>query len=410
MTGTPARGSASRRARFNPYEPGFSADPYSQYRQLRENDPAHRSFMGTWVLTRYRDIESVLRDPNFSSDPRNWKGFERRYQTRPGVSDLLARSVLNVDPPAHGPLRKCVAHAFAPADMSRLTGSIETILARHLDAIEEGGEAWDAIAQFALPVPLAVVCHLYGVPADRHEQFKRWSIAVSRLIEPLPSLQALHEATDGIGEFADWLRERLAAEEPDDSFPGCMARAVRTGRITVDHALSNLILMFPAGHETTINLIGNGLYSLLRHPDQLALLRANPDLLDDAVEEMLRYESPQQVAWRTALAPCEIGGVRIEKGEQVMALLGAANRDPEVFPDPDAFRIQRQPNPHLAFGVGAHSCLGFWFAKLQARLAFRHLLTRFPDLGLDPGRPAVWQETLSFHGLKSLPLLKTAAA
>jgi pimeloyl-[acyl-carrier protein] synthase len=232
---------------------------------------------------------------------------------------------------------------------------------------------------------------------------KQWSVDVSGLIEPLPTLRNIKHAEQSIDDFEQYLRDRMGRGPIDETFPACMADALENGELEMDEALANLILMFPAGHETSINLIGNGIYTLLRNPDQLQLLRQRPELIDTAVDEMLRYESPQQVAWRVLLGDREVGGKLLRKGEQAMVVLGAANRDPEVFPDPDRFDITRRPNPHLAFGTGRHTCLGSWFAKLQAKIGLRLFLERFPHLQLGDEAP-VWHTTLSFHGLQSLPL------
>ena len=394
---------ATTTVRFNPYQQEFQSNPYPQYRELREQDPVHRSFMGTWILTRYRDIEAILEGGEFSSDPRNWAGFERRYQRREPVARLLTRSVLNNDPPVHTCLRKSVVKAFAPKDLGKLSEVIAGIARKRLDRVEISDGCFEAISGYATPFPVEVISYVYGVAGYDRAQVKQWSMDVSGLIEPLPSLGNIRHAEQSIHDFEAYLKDRLEQGPIDETFPACMADALANGEMEMDEALANLILMFPAGHETTINLIGNGLHSLLRNPDQLGLLREHPELIDSAVEEMLRYESPQQVAWRTLLADREIGGKTLRKGEQVMAILGAANRDPEVFADPDRFDIARRPNPHLAFGTGRHTCLGSWFAKLQTKIGLRLLLDRFPRLQAGE-EPPEWHSTLSFHGLKSLRL------
>jgi pimeloyl-[acyl-carrier protein] synthase len=394
---------ATATVRFNPYQKDFQSNPYGQYRELREQDPIHKSFMGTWVLTRYRDIESILNDADFSSDLRNWKGFEQRYRNREPVARLLTQSVLNNDPPIHTCLRKSVVKAFAPKNLGSLSDRIAEFACRRLDMLDTTNGEFDAVAGFAVPFPVEVVADVYGVAGYDRAQVKQWSVDVSALIEPLPALSNLKDAEQSIHDFEVYLRDRLEQGPVDNTFPSCMADALEKGDLNLDETLANLILMFPAGHETTINLIGNGIYSLLRNPDQLHLLRERPELMESAVEEMLRYESPQQVAWRSLLVDREVGGIELAKGEQVMMILGAANRDPEVFADPDRFDITRRPNPHLGFGAGRHTCLGSWFAKLQAKIGLRLFLERFPRLELTEETP-VWHSTLSFHGLKSLPV------
>ncbi len=394
---------ATTTVRFNPYQKDFQSNPYPHYRELREQDPVHRSFMGTWVLTRYRDAGSILNDADFSSDLRNWTGFEQRYRNREPVARLLTRSVLNSDPPVHTCLRKSVVKAFAPKNLGKLSDRIAELARHRLDMLDTSAGGFDAISGFAMPFPVQVVAEVYGVAGYDRAQVKQWSVDVSGLIEPLPTLRNLNDAEQSIHDFGAYLSGRLEQGPVDDTFPACMSDALEKGELDLDEALANLILMFPAGHETTINLIGNGIYTLLRNPDQLQLLRERPELIDSAVEEMLRYESPQQVAWRSLLVDREIGGRTLHKGEQVMMILGAANRDPEVFDEPDRFDITRRPNPHLAFGAGRHTCLGSWFAKLQAKIGLRLFLERFPRLEL-AGEAPVWHSTLSFHGLKSLPV------
>ena len=259
--------------RFNPYEKDFHADPYRQYRELREQDPVHKSFMGTWVLTRYRDIEAILNDAEFSSDLRNWMGFEQRYKNKEPVARLLTRSVLNTDPPSHACLRKSVVKAFAPKDLGSLSSTIKEFACRRLEMLDTNGE-FDVITGFAVPFPVEVVSYVYGVAGYDRAQVKQWSVDVSGLIEPLPALHSLKDAEQSIHDFEGYLRDRLDQGPIDDTFPACMADALERGEIAMDEALANLILMFPAGHETTVNLIGNGIYTLLRNPDQLRSLRA----------------------------------------------------------------------------------------------------------------------------------------
>ncbi|CAO3383203.1 cytochrome P450 [Azospirillum argentinense] len=387
--------------RYNPYLPGFTADPYGQYRALRENDPVHRSFMGTWVLTRYRDVTRVLKDATFSSEPRRWDGFRRRYRERGAVAWLLERSVLNTDPPHHTRLKKAMASAFDVSERPGLAEILGRLAAEQIERIAAARGIVDAVADFALPVPVRAVSHLYRLSQGEQDLVKRWSVDVSGLIEPLPTGLALDDAERSIAAFREWLERRMEGGG-DDSLPCRVARLLERGEMEREDALANLILMFPAGHETTVNLIGNGLLSLLRHPGQLARLRADPALMDSAIEEILRFEPPQQLAWRTALEDCEIGGKTIRRGEQVMMLLGAANRDPEVFDDPERFDIGRKPNPHLSFGSSRHTCLGAWFARLQGRIALSAFLSAFPAIRL-AGQPE-WYPTMSFHGLKSLPV------
>lgn len=389
--------------RFNPYLRDFAENPYEQYRQLRESDPVHKSFMGTWVLTRYSDISDAFKDSNFSSDLRHWQGFTRRYGDRKSVAWLLNRSVLNIDPPLHTEIKKALIIAFGPNRRSELTDALAGIVREQIETLKSKSPAFDAIDQFALPVPIRAVSHLYQVATEDIGKVKEWSVHVSGLIEPLPTGLALEDAERSICEFKAYLQGRLSEPAAQDCLPNRMLKILREGVMDEDHVLANLILMFPAGHETTINLIGNGLYTLLRHPEQMETLRRQPELINQAVEEILRYEPPQQVAWRSVLSNCEIGGKHIKKGDQLMMLLGSANRDPEVFDHPEVFDITRKNNPHISFGNSRHACLGAWFARMQGAIALSIFITEFAGVRLQDQKP-VWYPTMSFHGLKSLPV------
>lgn len=389
---------------FNPFAKDFSAAPYAHYRDLREQDPVHRSAMGIWVLTRYAEVSQVLRDPSYSSEVSRWAGFAQRYRARPGVAWLLTHSVLNRDEPDHKPLRRAIIQAFSPASEGRLARMIDDILDQRLNALD-GGQDFDAVGDFALPVPVSTVCRVFDVATADQAQVKAWSNQVASLIEPLPAAPVLGDAAAGIAAFKDYLREKM--ECPDDAgLAGDLMRSMREHPVGLEDALANLVLMFPAGHETTVNLIGNGLLLLLRHPEQRRLLQEQPDLWPKAIEEMLRVESPQQIAWRVATQDHELAGKRIAAGDQLMLVLGAANRDPEVFEDPERFDITRTSNRHVAFGLGRHACLGGWFARMQGQRALQAIVARFPRLAL-AGTP-LWHPTVSFHGLRHLPVTQAA--
>lgn len=391
--------------RFNPFAKNFSAAPYAHYRDLREQDPVHRSAMGIWVLTRYAEVSQVLRDPSYSSEVSRWPGFAQRYRSRPGVAWLLTHSVLNRDEPDHKPLRRAIIQAFSPASEGRLARMIDDILEQRLNALD-GDQDFDAVGDFALPVPVSTVCRVFDVASADHAQVKAWSNQVASLIEPLPAAPVLGDAAAGIAAFKEYLREKMECPE-DAGLAGDLMRSMQEHPVGLEDALANLVLMFPAGHETTVNLIGNGLLLLLRHPEQRRLLREQPDLWPKAIEEILRVESPQQIAWRVATQDHELAGKRIAAGDQLMLVLGAANRDPEVFEDPERFDITRTNNRHVAFGLGRHACLGGWFARMQGQRALQAIVARFPRLSL-AGAP-LWHPTVSFHGLRHLPVTRAPA-
>jgi pimeloyl-[acyl-carrier protein] synthase len=386
--------------RFNPFETGFTSNPYDQYRELRKSDPIHRSFMGTWIVTRYADVSTALKNPAFSSDLSKWPGFNQRYRHRESVSWLLTRSVLNQEGAAHSLLRRAIVEVFSASDQDRFQAVVGDILREHLDHLRTKS-SFDAIEDFALPVPVHTICRIFDVAAEHIAKVKAWSTGVSSLIEPLPTGPKLIDAEASVEAFKNYLLDRMQ-HAASEGLPRRIGQSTVQHGIGIEDALANLVLMFPAGHETTVNLIGNGLLLLLRHPEQRDRLLEDPSLWPGAIEEILRFESPQQVAWRVALSDVELGGTFIAAGEQLMMVLGAANRDPEIFGNPDQFDISRTPNRHLALGVGRHACLGGWFARMQGQLALKALVEAFPTLEL-AGTPA-WYPTVSFHGMSCLPV------
>ncbi|MBF0133541.1 MAG: cytochrome P450 [Magnetococcales bacterium] len=389
---------------FNPFVPGFARHPYPQLRRLRHEDPVHRSFMGMWVLTRHADIDMVLKDKEkFGSNPKYWQGYEQRYGQRQEVTWLLKHSVLNSNPPDHTRLRKALTSIFNPSQRQALAPLFTRLAQERVQAIQAAGHCFDAIRDYALPVPVQAACHLFGFPESDWEQVKAWSLQVIQLMEPIPSVPMLEDAQRGIVDFKAYLARSLDHPDGSGNFPDRFSHLVQEGSLSRDEALANLVVFFPASHETTVNLIGNGLHILLDHPRYMDWLLAHPDNMAQGVEEILRFEPPQQIAWRSVLKDCEIGGKTIRCGEQIMLFLGAANRDPSIFSEPDQFNPQRHPNPHLSFGAGVHHCIGSWFGKQQGAVALQIFLKAFPNLRRDRPDPE-WLETLSFHGLRSLPV------
>jgi cytochrome P450 len=362
---------------------------------------------GAWALTRHADVHAVLRDSRFSVDRRGAAVVKENRDRIPPA--LLAeggglRSMLLLDPPDHTRLRGLVNKAFTPKRVSALRPRIEEIVKGLLDRVEgEGG--MDLIGAFAAPLPAIVIAELLGVPPEDHERFRIWS-------SDLVNAAAL--ALGGPGELFEtalerilgYLREVIAQRrrDPGDDLLSAMIQAQEDrDALNDEELLANSNLLLVAGHETTTNLIGNGLLALLRHPDQLRRLRADPELLDSAVEELLRYDSPVQATVRVATQEVELLGERVEAGAIVACGIGAANRDPEVFPEPDDLDVARADNHHLSFGFGAHFCLGAPLARLEARVAFEALLERFPELSLAE-TDLRWRPNLFLRGLAELPL------
>jgi cytochrome P450 len=382
----------------------FIDNPYPAYQMLRESGQPfwlehvdRTGTQGIWLLTRYRDVAAVLRDSRKIS-----KDVSRLIP-----ADRLTafdRMLLNLDPPEHTRLRALIAPLFSVRKISQLETRIASIVDDLLDNIESGSET-DFMTAFAVPLPIRVVAGVIGVPTEDMPLLKGWT---DDLITGLDSARATDEERKKVAgsmqAMTAYLNDLIANKgHPQGSLLEHVA-AVRShsGSPSPDDVLGLCVLMVLAGHETTVNLLGNGLLTLLRHPDQLERLRQNPGLTRSAVDEMLRFESPlQRGTYRITRAPYEVCGVTLDVGQQVSAVIGSANRDADEFPQPDAFDIERSPNRHLAFGKGIHKCLGERLARAEARIAFCRLLERFSDISLLDESPQ-WQDKTLFRGLKSL--------
>jgi cytochrome P450 len=388
---------------LDPFLPEHRRDPYPLYRKLRELDPVHRSPAGPLILTRHADATAVLRDPRFSSNPSHLGG--ERPQVGPRRVDT--KVLLFLDPPDHTRLRSLVAKAFTPAVVRRLRPRVEQLVAELLDAAAERGSL-ELIADLAYPLPVAVICELLGVPAEDRALFGTWSSDASRLLDRDIDLdEAAVErggaAIAGFTEYFGGLIQRRRAEPRDDLLSGLIAAEEDGQRLSWEELFTTIILLYLAGHETTVNLIGNGTLALLRHPDQLERLRRDPSLAPSAVEELLRYDSPVHLTARIATTDLAVAGVPVPRGDQVIALVAAANHDPAVFADPDDLDVGRRDNRHLSFSAGMHYCLGAALARLEGEVAFAALLRRFPRLELADPEPQL-REHFVLRGLRSLDL------
>ena len=401
--------STSETLAFNPFLPEVHEDPYPLYPQLRAADPVHRSPLGFWVLTRHADVLAVLRDPRMSRDPRRSERMEMlRASTE--VDELLsseeaAPSMLFVDPPDHTRLRALVTKAFTPRAVEQLRQRVEEIVAELLDRVAGAG-AMDVVEDLAYPLPVTVICDLFGVPESDRERFRAWSRELVRLLDPLVATDSLERALEARLALRGYLRELIAerrANPTGDLLTALIEAEDQGHKLSEQELVSMCLLLLVAGHETTVNLIANGTLALLRHPEARAGLVAGAELPGTAVEELLRYDSPVQFTSRHALAGLEIGACGVRAGETVIAVLGAANRDPAQFPDPDRLDLTRAPNRHVAFGGGIHFCLGAPLARMEGRIAISALLERLPGLELGPGAP-VRRDTVTLRGLSSLPV------
>jgi unspecific monooxygenase len=376
---------------FDPLRPGFRDDPYSVYRRQRETDPVHHSPMGIWTLTRHADCEAVLRDQRFG----HGEGMN-------GSADHL--SFLTLNPPDHTRLRGLVSRAFTPKVIRELRPRIQQRVADLLGPLRGAGE-FDLISAFAYPLPVMVISELIGVPVEDQSRFSAWSEEMARGIDPdfLQTPEQLVGREQAKLEFDNYFRELIAARRgrpADDLLTGLIAAEQDGDKLDEQELLDILALLLVAGHETTVNLIGNGTLALLRNPSQLAYLRENPNQAPAATEELLRYDSPVQFVSRVALADAEVAGHDVVAGEVVSMVLGAANRDPEAFPDPDRLDLTRQTGRLVSFGQGIHFCLGAPLARMEGQLALAGLAA-LPGLELVDDRPT-YRDHFILRGVSAL--------
>lgn len=395
---------------FNPMRADLRRDPYPYYRQLRERDPVHRSFGASgWVLTRYDDILAVLADRACSADERNWTRHRRLIQrdVRAGLPDPYADgvvSMLRVDPPDHTRLRTLVSKAFTPRAVERLRPRIEAVVVELLDGLA-GRTAFDLMGDIASPLPVVIIGAMLGVDVADRARFRHWSNEAIRLLGDGTRADR-RRAWQALGEMRDWLGAQIAArrEAPRDDLLSALVAAEEAGdHLSERELFSTCVLLLVAGNETTTNLIGNAIIALLRHPDQLARLRRDPAHVPAAIEELVRFDSPVQMTSRLVLADGELHGRRLRRGEQLVLVLGAGNRDPARFADPERLDLDRPDVRPLSFGHGLHYCLGAQLARLEAQTALTHILDRYPDLRFADA-PITWGDNTILRGPRILPL------
>jgi len=396
---------------FNPFEPGFTDDPYPQYAAVRAAAPVYQHPLGFWLLTRYDDVFWLLRAASMSVEDRNMTDgpFVQLRDATYGENAAQPAdglSMLDRDPPDHTRLRRLVSKAFTPRAIQGLRPRITELVDGMLDAVAEQRRV-DLVDALAFPLPFTVIAEMLGTPPADHERIRELSGTVVRSLEPVadPELAAAIMAADaeltGIaGEMIAWKRDH-----PADDLLTALVNAEDGGDVLSDDELvAQTLLLYIAGHETTVNLIAGGTLALLSHPGQLALLRRDPGLVPNAVEEMLRYDSPVQASRRITLEPVTLGDMTIPAGAFVMASLGAANRDEDFWgPDADELRLDREnARQHVSFGAGHHHCLGASLARLEACIAFERIVSRFPGLALDGD--VVWNGRINLRGPARLPV------
>jgi cytochrome P450 len=389
-------------------DPDVLADPYPLYRRLREEAPVHWDpYLHAWVVTRYDDAVTVLHRFNAARTPSPDRLAALGMGELTPIAALMVRQMLFLDQPAHGRVRRLAAVAFTPRRVARLREHIREIADRLVAALPaEGG--FDVMDRLANPLPAIVTAEMLGVPTADHQLLKSWSQDFAEMLGNFQhnpgrvrrTIQSVEEMVRYFG--AAVIRE---AAEPTEGLINALVTAEVDGdRLTEEEIVANVIVTMVGGQETTTNLIGNGLLTLMRHPDQLARLRSDLGLLPAAVEELLRYESPSQHTARLAPAGAVLAGTEIPEGDAVIAVMGAANRDPDRFTDPDRLDLNRADNRHLAFGWAAHFCFGAPLARIEAQIAFETLLSRFPRLTPEPGRDVRWRPNLGLRGLTELHL------
>ncbi len=378
------------------YHPGSAevmADPYPTYAQMRQKDPVHRMrLMNGWALTRYKDCDAVLRDQvRFSNRVPN----EARDQT--GLVSLIHQ-----DPPDHTRLRALVSQAFTPRAIGKRYSAIEQTTEHFLDVVA-GQPCFDLVSTLSYPLPVTIIAGMMGIPPKDMDRFKVWSNEIALTIEPFVRQDEVERVRCAAEELTEYFEGIIAVRrrQPQDDLISLLLAAEEEGsKLTHQELIHTLMLLLIAGNETTQNMISNGMLALLSNPDQLQRLRDNPDLMDSAVKELLRYDSPVQIDGRVVLEDMEIGGKQIRAGQMVLSLLGAVNRDPEVFENPDVLDIGRKAKSHLSFGRGIHYCLGAPLAEMQGRIAFGALLRRFRSIRL--AREPKRMKRITIRGVEEL--------
>ncbi|MVT52406.1 cytochrome P450 [Bradyrhizobium yuanmingense] len=394
---------------FNPLSPDFIRDPYPHYERLRTVDPIHVTPFGQYVASRHAEVSLVLRDKRFGKDfvERTTRRYGPEIMKEP-VFRSMSQWMLQADPPDHTRLRGLVVKAFTARRVEDMRPRIQEVVDQAIDAVIARGHM-DLIEDFAFRLPVTIICDMLGIPEEHREVFYKSSRDGGRLLDPVPLSPEEIKQGNAANLMAQMYFQQLfelRRKNPGDDLITQLVQAEEDGnKLTNEELTANIILLFGAGHETTVNLIGNGLLALHRNPDQLALLKAKPELMTNAIEEFLRYDSSVQMTGRVTLEDIEdLGGVKIPKGETVLCLLGSANRDGAVYPDrPDRLDVTRANVKPLSFGGGIHFCLGAQLARIEAEIAIATLLRRLPDLRIDDIETPEWRPTFVLRGLRRLP-------
>lgn len=388
-------------------DPEVLANPYPLYHRLRTEDPVHWDhYLHAWVVTRYTDVITVLYHYSANRTPTPEQLTEMGLAALNPVAQVMVKQMLFLDPPAHTRLRSLASTAFTPDRVRVLRNHIQDIADRLFDAVLPKGRM-DVISDIAAPLPAIVTAEMLGVPTEDHQQLKEWSTDFAEMLgnfqhNPERVPRVLRTVEQMTAYFRDKVREQRIRPR-EGLIHSLMTAEIDGDRLSDEEVIANAIVTMVGGQETTTNLIGNGVLTLLRNPDQLEKLRSDLSLIPSAVEELLRYESPSQHTARLAPGDVELGGKKIRARQAVIAVMAAGNRDPERFPNPDRLDICRQDNRHLAFGWAAHFCFGAALARIEGQVTFETMLRRIPRISLDPV-PLVWRTNLGLRGLTSLPV------
>lgn len=395
---------------LNPFEEGFFDNPYRQYRRLREKAPVHQSPIGPWSLLGYEECARLIRDPSLSVEDKNATVNPRDIAFREAEIEVIDRGrkgILNIDPPDHTRIRRLFSKAFTPRRIEELVDTTQSLVDTMLNDIEDRGRL-DVIPDLAFPLPFAVISRMLGMPEDDSETIRGWSHTLVQVLEPMLAPEELIKAMAAgeklRGRVTEVIKEKKK-KPADDLLSALIAVEEEGDRLSEEELLDQVMLLYLAGHETTVNLIGNGMLALLRNPEQLSILAKTPQLIDNGVDELLRFDSPVQFTRRIALADLEIAGNTVIAGSMIFAMLGSANHDPEHFgPNADELDLARREAPHhLSFGGGIHHCLGAVLARMEGRIGIGSLVQRFPNMELTD-EPEKWNQRLVLRGLDSLPV------
>jgi cytochrome P450 len=389
---------------------GFLQDPYPTYRRfLGESGIQKVGGRGTWAVFKHADCSAIIRDPKLSARRSGTLLLALPAGSQAEFADLarmLGLWMLFFDAPEHTRLRKLMNKGFSPAVAEALRPQIEVIVNRMLEPLRQASEA-DILQEIAYPLPVRVIAEMLGIPNTLHDRLVQWSDAIATFMgNPHRTVQQAQSAQQAVVALTEFFRETVEERrrQKGSDLISLLLDIEEDGEVLTEEELhAQCVMLLFGGHETTRNLIGNGMYTLLQHPEAMSELRENPELIRTAVEELLRYESPVQYTGRTVKEEMEVCGVRLRQKETILFMLGAANRDPRQFKDPDRLNLKRLNNPHLAFGAGAHFCIGNQLARLEGQIAILHMVQQFPRMRLTEQRPE-WTPNFGFRGLKALPV------